>query len=142
MRRIIFTALFLILILRLFSQADCVLVTVNSIRSTDGVIRYALYNEKNVFNSHTDIFKEGIVEVNGSTVRFLIKGVPDGTYAISLLHDENNDGDLNMSVIGMPKEGFGFSNDVKVTLGPPKFEGAKFIKKGETAIRVKMRYML
>ena len=142
MRGVIFTGFFLFLLLPVFSQTDCILVTINSIRSTKGVVRYALYNEKNEYNSHTDIFKEGLVEVHGSTVRILIKGVPDGTYAISVLHDENNNGDLDMSAVGIPKEGFGFSNDAKVTFGPPKFESAKFVKKGETAIRVKMRYML
>ncbi|HPG73552.1 MAG TPA: DUF2141 domain-containing protein [Bacteroidales bacterium] len=125
-----------------FAQSDCLLVVVHNLRSTSGVVRYALYNENNTFASYTDVLREGVAEVKSGTVRILICDLPDTDYGICLLHDENNDGDMNFNALGIPKEGFGFSNDAKVHLSPPKFNACRFIKKGETAIRVKMRYML
>ena len=71
------------------------------------------------------------IEAHEGTTKFLIKDIPDGNYAIAILHDENNDGDMNYSV-KIPREGFGFSNDAKTKLAPPKFKAAEFEKKGET----------
>ena len=49
-----------------------------------------------------------------------------GTYAIQFFHDENVNQKMDFSLIGIPKEKFGSSNDVKPILGPPKFEKMLF----------------
>ena len=49
-----------------------------------------------------------------------------GTYAISYMHDENENGKLDTNFLGIPSEGFGASNDAHGAFGPPKFEEAKF----------------
>jgi uncharacterized protein (DUF2141 family) len=53
-----------------------------------------------------------------------VTGVPPGTYAIQVFHDENGNMDLDRTFIGFPKEGLGFSNDAPMKYGPPKFEDA------------------
>jgi uncharacterized protein (DUF2141 family) len=123
-----------------FSQEDCVLIRAHNIRNSDGVVRYAIYTPENKFTSH-DVFAEGVVDAHEGTTTFLIQNIPDGEYAIAILHDEDNSGDMNYAV-GIPKEGFGFSNDAKVKMAPPKFQAASFIKKGEIMLRIKIRYML
>ena len=49
-----------------------------------------------------------------------------GTFAIRFYHDENQNGKLDFNIIGIPKESYGSSNDVKPVLGPPKFEKMLF----------------
>ena len=49
-----------------------------------------------------------------------------GKYAIQFFHDENENQKMDFSLIGIPKEKFGSSNDVKPVLGPPKFEKMLF----------------
>ena len=49
-----------------------------------------------------------------------------GKYAIQFFHDENENQKMDFSLIGIPKEKFGSSNDVKPILGPPKFEKMLF----------------
>ena len=49
-----------------------------------------------------------------------------GRYAIQFYHDENQNGKLDLNLIGIPKESYGSSNDVKPVLGPPKFEKMLF----------------
>jgi len=52
------------------------------------------------------------------TVNFTFKGVPDGTYAISVGHDQNNDGVLERHrFLKYPIEGAGVSNYTE----PPRF---------------------
>lgn len=67
--------------------------------------------------------------------------VPAGTYAVSLIHDENGNGKLD-TALGMPREGFGFSRNPAISFGPPKFKSAAFVVNGTAAQTVKMKYML
>ena len=65
-----------------------------------------------------------------------------GTYAVSLIHDENANGKLDTSLM-IPREGFGFSRNPAIGFGPPKFTAARFeIGSGEAAQTVRMKYML
>ncbi len=64
-----------------------------------------------------------------------------GTYAVSLIHDENGNGKLD-TALGMPREGFGFSRNPAISFGPPKFKSASFAVNGASAQTVKMKYML
>ena len=63
-----------------------------------------------------------------------------GTYAVSLIHDENANGKLD-TAMAIPKEGFGFSRNPKITFGPPKFKAAAFAVAGTGKQTVKMKYM-
>ncbi|WP_313958515.1 DUF2141 domain-containing protein [Novosphingobium sp. 9] len=68
--------------------------------------------------------------------------VPDGLYAISLIHDENSNGKLDTALM-IPREGFGFSRDAPVRMGPPRFARAAFETQGkDTRLTIRMRYML
>jgi len=57
---------------------------------------------------------------------FILKSVPPGAYAISLLHDLNGDGKMSYSFIGIPKDGFSSSPDGGPYLRKPTFSGAIF----------------
>jgi uncharacterized protein (DUF2141 family) len=68
--------------------------------------------------------------------------VPPGTYALSLFHDENGNGKLDTAMM-IPREGYAFSRDAPVRLGPPSFDQAAFaVGAGTTRQTVKMRYLL
>ena len=87
-------------------------------------------------NSH----RARVAARNSSTIRF--DGVAPGTYAASLMHDENGNDKLDMAIM-IPREGFGFSRNPAVVTGPPKFKSAAFIVSAGTASQsVKMKYML
>jgi uncharacterized protein (DUF2141 family) len=64
-----------------------------------------------------------------------------GTYAIALVHDENGNNKMDMRLF-LPKEGFGFSRNPAIGMGPPKFKSASFTVSGDTAQAIKMKYML
>ena len=76
-----------------------------------------------------------------ATVRIDFGPVPAGRYAISLIHDENANRKLDLAVM-VPKEGYGFSRDAPVTMGPPKFDKAAFDVAGATIEqKARMRYI-
>jgi uncharacterized protein (DUF2141 family) len=79
----------------------------------------------------------------GKQVQFFFNDVKPGRYAIALLHDENDNGKADRALGMMPKEGFGFSRDAPVRMGPPSFDSAAFDYAGEAkAVTIRMRYML
>jgi uncharacterized protein (DUF2141 family) len=51
------------------------------------------------------------------------ENIPPGTYALAVIHDENANGKLDTSWLGIPTEGYGFSNDVKGSLGAGRVDG-------------------
>ena len=63
-----------------------------------------------------------------------------GKYAISIIHDENNNDKLDTNFIGIPKEGFGFSNNPRIMFGPPSFEKASFEINQAHVILIEMKY--
>ncbi len=54
-----------------------------------------------------------------------------GTYGFKYCHDENSDNIFNTNFIGMPKEGFGFSNNAKVKMKEPPFSATTFKIEGD-----------
>jgi len=63
-----------------------------------------------------------------------VNDLKPGKYAFKYFHDENNNKKLDTNFIGMPKEGFGFSNDAKGKFGPPHFEDTVFEVKNDSTV--------
>ncbi len=71
-----------------------------------------------------------------------MRGVAPGIYALSVIHDENNDGRLNR-FMAIPREGFGFSRNPRIRMGPPRFDEVRFqVSGGVVRQAVQMRYLL
>jgi uncharacterized protein (DUF2141 family) len=64
-----------------------------------------------------------------------------GVYAVSVFHDENMNERLDKNFMGVPKEGYGASNNPKKKMGPPNFNEAKFQLSGtEQSVEMKLMY--
>ena len=68
-------------------------------------------------------------------MRVVFAGLPPGEYAVAAFHDADGDGDLAQNIVGMPTEGFGFSNGATGFMGPPSFDDAA-VTVGATDARV------
>ncbi len=71
-----------------------------------------------------------------------LRDVPPGRYAIALLHDENGNKKMDMSLF-LPKEGFGFSRDAPIKMSAPKFDAAAFSVTADKPVHMtmKVRYL-
>ena len=65
-----------------------------------------------------------------------------GKYAFTALHDADNNERLSKNFFGIPKEGFGFSNNPRILFGPPKFESVSTYISNASDIWIHMRYFL
>lgn len=69
-------------------------------------------------------------------------GLAPGNYAAAIIHDENANRKLD-TVLGIPREGFGFTRNPAIGFGPPKFDAARVAVDGAgVPQQVRMRYLL
>jgi len=119
-------------------------ITVTNLRNNEGVVMACMTADPDRFprcRNDADSHRAS-VPANGQIVlRF--DNVRPGTYAIALLHDENENGRADRALSMIPREGFGFSRDAAVRMGPPDFEDAAFtVGASPVSQTIKMRYML
>jgi len=116
-------------------------INIEGIEKNKGKILLALYDSEQGFPSgHKQAVKsvEGVPQ-NGKC-SFTITDLKSGKYAFSLFHDLNGDNKLNTNMIGIPKEGYAFSNNATGKFGPPSFRDAAFLLKENTLQQIKMIY--
>jgi len=103
-------------------------VVITNLRNTDGEILISLYDKAEGFPKDRDaIIRAAAVPPEASgQVTTVFKGLPHGDYAIAVLHDEDNSRGMTFGRFHLPKEGYCFSNNVKVRFKPPKFKKTKF----------------
>ncbi|MEY4508562.1 MAG: hypothetical protein RLZZ450_684 [Pseudomonadota bacterium] len=120
-----------------------VLVKVTGFRSARGKVFVALWRNKKDFpgtppagtpTATVNIVK-GVAEASFSDV-------PPGVFAVTVLHDEDGDGEMKTNFIGIPKEGIGFSRDARGRFGPPGWDAAKLtLEPGEVEpVNITMLY--
>jgi uncharacterized protein (DUF2141 family) len=81
----------------------------------------------------------GSVPAQGAAVTVSVPGVPAGTWAVLAFQDENENGELDRNLIGIPKENYGFSRDARGKFGPPSFEDAAIpVRDDPTVATVKL----
>ncbi len=117
-------------------------MTFEGLRSKKGSIRLCLFSDADGYPDCTKNASASKHSAPATAPAFVFKDLPPGDYAVSAIHDENDNQKLDKSIIGMPTEGIAFSNNAKVTFGPPKFEKVRFRVEGETAQTLRIRYFL
>jgi len=121
-----------------------VAVTVSGVRSREGSLRAKLVRSAEGFpGSDAYVVAKQRRPIEGESVRFVFEGLPYGEYAVVCLHDEDDDGALDRTLIGLPAEGVGFSSGARIRYGPPGFEEARFELAGpELELAIEMQYGL
>lgn len=111
-------------------------VEIEQLRNNNGKILLELKNENEEVLKG---FSEGIAD---NKCIIVIENLNPGKYAFKFFHDENNDEKINTNFIGIPKEGYGFSNNAKGTFGPPSFEKMLFELSKSDTIKCAPSYIL
>lgn len=116
-------------------------VMVEGIRNTKGQVYVTLQDSEQMYKSKDQFYKVATIEIGKGESSYTFGQIPVGTYVVTILHDENSDQKMTTNFVGMPKEGFGFSNNAKGKMGKPSFEAASFnVESGKTA-RQKIKFI-
>lgn len=117
-------------------------IHVTNLRAPSGDLYLAIYDNESAFPSEEGQRAGMQVKVEDAEARVVFRGLTQGAYAVAMFHDQNGNGEFDTGLLGLPMEGFGFSNDVSVLLGPPAFEEARVLVPPEGArISVRMQYL-
>jgi len=103
-------------------------VKILNIRGNTGTVDCALFDSPVGFpiDALGSATKVMVMKVRNEEARCDFEEIPPGTYALTVIHDENMNGKLDTNWLGIPKEGYAFSNDAKVFLAAPSFSVASF----------------
>lgn len=123
--------------------AEEVHVNIKGIRNLKGTIRIGVFKDNESFENEAP-FRTIEVKKRG-----LFKGalncsfdLPIGVFGLALLDDENNNEVMDKGFLGIPEEGFGFSNYEHSGIFAPVFNDFKFfVKQGITKVKMKLKYM-
>lgn len=95
-------------------------------KTNSGVIRVLIFNQADGFPEEPKkSFKALSIPVINFSAQTTIDDLPSGNYAISVFHDEDEDGILKKNKYGIPKDRCGFSNNPTIFFGPPSFSKCK-----------------
>jgi uncharacterized protein (DUF2141 family) len=127
------------------AQSSCpgIHVEILDIRNSTGNVACALFESPDGFpieylRSATYIIATKIHRTEASC-DFI--EIPPGTYAIAAIHDENMNGKLDTNWLGIPEEGYGFSNEAEGFSGAPTFSAASFeYHGGRLDLRISLHY--
>ncbi len=134
--------LIIILELLVAGKIACAQETVSITLEVEGILNSKGEMIVSVFDSKASYLKQAVKALkvdlaNHEGNTFVIEGLEKGEYAISVLHDENGNGELDFGGMG-PVEGYGFSNNPNAAFGPAEYSAAKLNIESDAVLTIKL----
>jgi len=135
--------LFFLFLFTSIVNAQKVLVKVANFKDNKGVCIICLYDNAKAFAGKGDPAKCATVTIANKTAETIFENIAEGTYAVSVIHDDNNNKKFDTNFLGIPTEGYGASQNKLPFAAAPKFEENKFIVTANSTItsNIKLRYI-
>ena len=121
-------------------MANDIDIEIINISNKNGDIKVGLYNKAEGFSKIDKVYKEAIIKISSKTIKYKFTNIPNGTYAIAIFHDEKQNGKIDKNILGMPQEGYGFSNNIRPSFRSANFEESQFELKKSKILSIKMGY--
>lgn len=109
-------------------------INVVKIRSDAGQIAFQVLDERK------KVVKQQLVTIANKRCVLNLSGLSKGKYAVQLYHDENSNGKMDFNMLGIPKEGYGFSNDARGFMSEPAFGKQLFLLDQDRSIQIRLSY--
>jgi uncharacterized protein (DUF2141 family) len=132
---------FLFLQLHYYSpKTQDVILEINNIKEVKGYIWVGVYNNAQYFlNQEKAILVKGEAVKKAGVLYVELKGLPIGAIAVAVFHDLNGNGELDQTLVGIPKEPYAFSQKLKSKWRPPQFEDVKIeVKQAGQVIKMNL----
>lgn len=132
------------------AAADCtgtpsptrLFVDVDNVRSSRGLIAVTLYtDDRRKFLARRGSLYVGRVPARQGRTRVCIHVPGPGTYAVAAYHDADSDRSFDRTGLGLPDEGFGFSNNPPTVFGLPNFDRVRLrVPRSDLSTTVRLHY--
>ena len=124
-------------------SASTLTLNVDGLRNRKGQICLSVFAASTGFpRKTTNAVQSQCKKIRDDPFSMTLRQLQPGSYAVAVLHDENNDRRANSNFLGIPKEGFGFSRNPAIRFSPPKFAASAFPVTGSsTNIQIQLKYL-
>jgi len=113
-------------------------VQINNLKNDNGFVILGLHNQTTFMNTKTSALNRIKEKIKDGQIEVIFKNVPEGEFAIMVIHDENSNNKMDFELNGMPKEAYGMSNN-NMSFGPPMFDDAKFkVEKENLHLKIRL----
>ncbi len=113
-------------------------IKILNIEEKIGSLHFAIYDNPKNFPEEEGKkigFKKTVSDIINDEV--IINNLEESKYAVAIYHDENDNNRFD-TILAIPQEKFGFSNDAKVFFGPPSFDEASFYLKKNERLKIEI----
>jgi uncharacterized protein (DUF2141 family) len=112
------------------------------LRNRDGVLCIALFESALGYpDDSSQAVRTATLPITAIPQTVTFEDLPYGSYAATVLHDENADAQVNTNVLGIPKEGIGFSGNPRIWKGVPSFDRSEFaFTPDQTIVSITLKY--
>jgi uncharacterized protein (DUF2141 family) len=114
------------------------MLKIDKVKTLNGSLLIAVYNQAPNYDNNTQWVVARKIKVTEAPMLISLGDLPAGDYAVKLFQDENDNGQIDKSVIGIPTEPYGFSNNGG-SYGQPSFDEAKVMVDKVTEIEIQLR---
>lgn len=119
-------------------------VVTEGLRNSQGRVAVAVFASEQGFPKENDKAVQRMfvpIRDSSSDASIVIPDLPSGNYAIAVFHDNDKSGKLETSFFGVPRKGYGFSNNVVPSLRSASFEEASFsLPSSGATVRIRLVY--
>lgn len=117
--------------------------SINNLRSDRGVCRACLFQTAASFVAMVHPVSCQTISIRERKAFVYFYGLPPGSYAMLVFHDENNNGKMDRTFLGIPKEGYGASNNHLPFASAPSFESSQFSVRDKEMVSkiIRLRYI-
>ncbi len=120
-------------------QADDLEITISRIDSAEGHLMVQVLTEA-AFKGKASASESARLAAQTGTVSLNVESLAPGEYAVRVMHDENDNGELDTNLIGIPREPWGFSNNAVGSFGPPGWKDVRFTLDGSHSITIDLNH--
>lgn len=113
-------------------------VTIENITELTGTVNWSVFDSEKAYTEDLTPVLTARSRADRESLKLTLHDLPSGRYAIKLFHDANDNGKLDSNLVGIPQEGYGFSNNAG-RFGPASFEDAAVTVDGTTQISIRLR---
>jgi len=124
------------------SNTSAISVSIGPLRNSKGAIACRLHPSAEGFPRTGTGTVSRRVKPTGASARCVFENLTPGTYAVVVLHDENDNQQCDKNRLGMPLEGYGVSNNHTYALSAPSWKESKFVVEGgkDRTLAISLRY--
>jgi uncharacterized protein (DUF2141 family) len=114
-------------------------ITITDLKSATAPVIFSVYENPDTYLDPKAQLKTYRFVPKSKTLKIKLTDLKFGTYAIAFYQDMNDNGKIDKNGLGIPKEPYAFSNNIRPKLSAPSFKDCKFnYSKNQSVISVKM----